>query len=253
MLLILQASQELASQRLQELLSLTPLYPHSTQQQSQSQSHHTQSQSQEHATEFSTSQEQPNDSDAHTAPVEYYIPARVNPSFSSASDYIAPQNNSYPQTTDQYYPSPTGSVADIGITVEHVSEPSRMFYNVQASHSLSSLVRPTFLRYLFLCRDPRLCRDLSRIYLDTCFHLSCRSLILSIFAQGDVYQLTSGAYPPTHTHSSPHSSGSRFTPPNSNTPASDTGESPHPRNPPFLFPFPTFHFPLSSINCHVTS
>lgn len=130
--------QELANQRLQELLSLTPSY---SPPQSHSQSHRTQSQSRGHATAVPTSPGHPNTSDAHSAPVEYHI---QDTSFSSASDFVTAQNDLFPRTTEPYYPSSAASEADVGITVE-LNEPLGTYYNVQASHSISSLVRPIFL------------------------------------------------------------------------------------------------------------
>jgi hypothetical protein len=135
--------QELANQRLQELLSLAPSYPHTPQQQSHIQSHPTQSQSRGHATAVPTSPDQPNTSDAHSAPVEYHI---QETSFSSASDFVTTQSDPYPRTTEQYYPS-ARSELDVGITVG-LNEPLGTYYNAQASHSISSLVRPIICFFL---------------------------------------------------------------------------------------------------------
>ncbi|KAF8554879.1 hypothetical protein OG21DRAFT_1484329 [Imleria badia] len=178
------ASQELANQRLQELLSLNPSSSYTPPPQSQSQSHRLQSRELE--TAFPTSQDQPIISDAHSALVEYQIQGT---SFSSASDLVTAQNAPYlHRPTEQYPLSSAGSEAAVGITVEHVNVPPGMYYNVQASHSLSSL--------------------------------------------HDAYPLASRPYPQTHTHSSPHSSFSGFTPPtHSNTPASDTGYGSYPSYP----------------------
>ncbi|KAI9463105.1 hypothetical protein HD554DRAFT_1413094 [Boletus coccyginus] len=127
------APQALANQRLQELLTLPPSHSYSLPEHSRSQSHRTQSQSQEHPTALSTSQDQPRTSDAHSAPVAYHIQGAP---FSLAPDFVTTQNNPY---TGQYYHSSAGSEADVGITVEHVNEPVGPYYDVQASHSLSSL------------------------------------------------------------------------------------------------------------------
>ncbi|KAF8547757.1 hypothetical protein OG21DRAFT_849321 [Imleria badia] len=105
--------------------------------------------------------------------------------------------------------------------VEHVNEHPGMYYDVQAS--LSSLVRPIFLYRLSF---PFLVYIGTRRGPISAGCLDLRSFILVIFGQHDAYPLASRPYPQTHTHSSPHSSCSGFTPlTHSNTPASDTGES----------------------------
>ena len=129
-------AQELANQRLQELLSLPPSYSY-TLQEAHPQSHSTEGQSREHV--FSTSEDHPDNSDTRGGPAEYHTQGT---SFPSESGFVTAQNAPFPRSTEQYRHSSTESGADVGITVEHVNEPPGMYYNVQSSRSLSSLVRP---------------------------------------------------------------------------------------------------------------
>ncbi|KAG9308027.1 hypothetical protein JVU11DRAFT_12679 [Chiua virens] len=123
-----QPPQELASQRLQELLSSLPeSYTHLPPQQSTSQ---------EHTSTSSTSQDQLNT--ANSAAIDQQIPLGASPPFSATSNYPA-QSHPYSRTSEQYYSSSADSVANVGITVEHAEGPPRIVYNVQATHSLSSL------------------------------------------------------------------------------------------------------------------
>ena len=102
-----------------------------------------QSQSREDETALPTSQDQLGTSDARNTPIGYHTQGA---SFSSASDFVTSQNAPYHRRpTERYCRTSEGSEADVGITVEHVIEPPGIYYNVQASHSLSSLVRPIFL------------------------------------------------------------------------------------------------------------
>lgn len=86
----------------------------------------------------------------HTSPVEYHIQA----TFPSSSDLVTTQSRPYHTTAE--YSSLTGSEADIGITVEHVNQPRGTCYNVQAGHSLSSLVRPVLYIVSFKPLSPDL-------------------------------------------------------------------------------------------------
>ncbi|KAG6370247.1 hypothetical protein JVT61DRAFT_12191 [Boletus reticuloceps] len=243
------ASHELANQRLQELLSLTPSYAYTSPQRLHSHTNRTQGQSREHATAFPTSQDQPSTSDAGTAPVEYQIQGT---SLSSALDFVTTQNHPYPRTTPQYIPSTTGLQADVGIPVEHVNEPSGLYYNVHASHSISSLVRPILLYYLLLLRAivfhvyirTRRVPISNLIYNGVLIFIIITPILyplpvetyLVVLGQHHAYPLASPPYPQAQRHSSPHSTFSAFTPStHSNTPASDTGESwfRHTLRPPF--------------------
>ncbi|KAF9236149.1 hypothetical protein BU15DRAFT_64245 [Melanogaster broomeanus] len=136
-----QTPQELANQRTQQLLSQvstsSSYTSHSRTQQPHSQPHQMQSQSQGQIP-FSTPQEQGNTSDIYNAPEEYPVQSGTDPSFSSAQEYsptaLFPSHQH--QTAEFHYQT------TVATDVEVVNnEQTRMYYAVQASQSMPSLVQ----------------------------------------------------------------------------------------------------------------